>query len=185
MIGHCIDYLDSIPTVAKGELSLVLQENRDVDPSQVQEIFPIAKCVKMNAKGDKHPSADNIREILTVIEIGSSTQNQTSMDHSMSQMEEALQKKGELRREIDDFESKQGNMLFYSFIVLVLWGVGLLWYCVCKKKKPEDAAFKESVVPEAQQKKMSHLVNTLGRMDEEIEKMTAELERLQKRRKEK
>ncbi len=184
MVGLCLDYLASLPIVAKGELTSVLQEKRSLETSQLENLFPISKAVHMHANSNVHPFATRIREILSLIEQGSVPQNQknSAIDESMASMEDALQKKNDLRKELDDFETKQNFMIYGTVAFVAIWGIILCFCCIFKREKPTDKG-KDVEIPEAEQKKMVHLVNTLGRMDEEIVKMKEELKLLKERKK--
>lgn len=180
MISMCVEYLGVIPTVARGELMSVLQEKTQIDPKQVEQLFPIERAVDLMERNEHHRTQTQVREILRMIEIGSAAHNQTQSEQGIHKMEEALKKKSELKKEIDDFEKKQNQIIFGTIIFVALWAVGLCICCINRKSnKPKDP--KPIEMTEAQKKKLDKLVTTLGRMDEEILKMKEELKQLKEK----
>ena len=181
MIAECLDYLSTIPQVARGELAQVLQEKATIDPSQVQQMFPIYKSVDEVANDRRHPYAERIRNILSLIEIGSQKHSQVQGDQSMGKMEEALKKKTDLKKELDHFESKQATLMWVTIGFVGIWIVALS-YCYINKKKSKDQS-DNIPMNEAEKKKLDHLNSTLSKMDEEIIKMKEELKLLKERKK--
>ena len=181
MIGECVDYLSTIPQVARGELAQVLQEKATIDASQVQQMFPIYKSVEEVATGRKHPYADRIRKILSLIEIGTATHSQVQNDQNLGKMEDALKKKGDLKVELDQFESKQSLLMWVTIGFVAVWVI-ILSYCFITRKKSKDQS-SNIEMDETEKKKLDHLTSTLSKMDEELVKMKEELKLLKERKK--
>lgn len=193
LIGLCVDSIQGMAPLAKGQLVELLDPKRTVTELDASGVLFFDKAVETTRAGQDHKSASSIKKLIDLLEVHRQKQ-ESSMGGSFKKMEEALMAKKQLNDEISDFEVKQRAMLNITMTVIM---VVLVVFCFCcyrykGKKAPPKEKLEEIKEEEwevygteeeqrLKREKMAKLKDTLMRMDEEAVRLRKELEELKKK----
>lgn len=102
---------------------------------ELEQIFPIDKAVVMIGRGVPHRLDKKVRHLLDTVQ-KVQVDNKDLPEEALKKMEEALQKKIELSKQLNDFESKQSWMFVGVFLLIGVW---ILIFICCYRKKVRTA----------------------------------------------
>lgn len=178
-IGLCYDYVGGLPELARGNLGALLSSNAGQNgDNELEQIFPIDKAVLMIGRGVPHKLDKKVRHLLDTVQKVQS-ENKDLPEEALKKMEEALQKKIELSKQLNDFESKQSWMFVGVFLLIGVWV--LIFICCYRRKRlnaqkaTDPDATKEDL---AMDKRIQKLSKMLELMHQEEIKLRKELDDL-------
>lgn len=135
-IALCYDYVGGLPELARGNLgSLLSSSSVQAGDSELEQIFPIDKAVVMINRGVPHRLDKKVRHLLDVVQ-KVQAENKDLPEDALKKMEEALQKKIELSKQLNDFESKQSWMFVGVFLLIGVW---ILIFICCYRRKVRNS----------------------------------------------
>lgn len=164
MIANCYTALLSISSFARDNVMSMVQESK-ADLGEIRGLFKMDRAMEYIQLGKSIDSLDLIGEMIELIDANKRQRSGTA-DKTYERAKENLDAKMGLMKEMREFESQQGMLLYGLVAVLGLWFVGLV-YCVRLQRKQREEPDEEGVTKES---KMKQLDEELLRLDGDIEK---------------
>jgi len=180
LVGQCLDYIEGLPAFSRQGMleNLMTAATETNEPVNLKGIFDEEKALNDLHEGSGHKMVTKIIDILDLIE-ESQVAMQKDGEMDLEKLEKMLKQKMDLSKEIEEFESKQKNMIYGAVFFIFVW-IAFFYYCFAKQraKKHEESL---RVTPEELEKQRKELEGAIQQLDKDIARATQILKELKAR----
>lgn len=173
MIANCYAALVSMPRLTRDNVMSMVQDSR-ADLTEIRGLFKMDRAMESIQLGH---SVDNFEQIQAIIALIDTNKQQRSNnpDQPYERARESLQAKMNLLKEMEQFESQQGLLLYGLMAVLGVWFVGLVACVKLQKRRRAEAAVEDG---QTEEDKLKEIEAELARLDAEIGKAQELIQKL-------
>jgi hypothetical protein len=169
-VGLCYDYVAGLPELGRSNLGELLnsKDSKSGDENELEMIFPMKKAVDMVSRGVPHRLQKDVKRYLETID-KIQNEHKDLPEQALKRMEESLQQKINLSKELNDFEMKQSWLFIGVFVIITVW---IVVFLICYKKKQMGEKSESKEAPELPEDK--HVNRQLLKLDKMLKLMEAE-----------